>query len=96
MKIINLSKTFFLFFILLVSSLSNCLAWEGYDFEEKTRIDIGPGNLVREGMVIQFYDIKTDSYHTAKVLLLEHTSSGSSTVKVEDLDDKKERVFVME
>ncbi len=70
-------------------------AWGGYDYDAKTTIDIGPGNLVREGLIIQFYDTKADAYHSAKVILLQETSSGSN-LQVEDLETKKIRNFIME
>jgi hypothetical protein len=52
--------------LLICLAVAPARAWEGYDFENRDRIDIGPGNLVREGLTIQFYDIKADDYHTAK------------------------------
>ena len=85
-------KTFTIY--LLFSS--NCWAWSGYDYENKTQINIEPGNLVREGLVIQFYDVKSDAYHMAKVLVLEENSGGTTVIKAEDLETKKERSFLMD
>ncbi len=70
-------------------------AWSGFDYDRKIDIDIGPGNLVREGSVIQFYDKSDDQYHTAKVLWQQESSAGT-TLQVEDLDEGVERTFLME
>ena len=69
-------------------------AWSGYDYETKTEIDIGQGNLVREGSLIQFYDSKDDNFHTAKINFMQ-SSAGGVEVNLLDLDTKKERNFVM-
>jgi hypothetical protein len=71
------------------------LAWTGYDYQEKTEIVISGGNLVREGLVIEFYDTKADSFHNGKITMMEETSSGSTTLRIEDFNTKTERVFVM-
>jgi hypothetical protein len=86
-----------LFSILFFSSLlctETAVAWTGYDYDNKTEIEIGQGNLVREGMVIQFYDSKIDNFHTGKVLFLDETAGGSR-IQIQDLDTKKERTFIM-
>ena len=69
-------------------------AWSGYDYETKTEIDIGQGNLVREGSLIQFYDSKDDNFHTAKINFMQ-SSAGGVEMNLLDLDTKKERNFVM-
>jgi hypothetical protein len=69
-------------------------AWSGYDYETKTEIDIGQGNLVREGSLIQFYDSKDDNFHTARINFMQ-SSAGGTEVNLLDLDTKKERNFVM-
>jgi hypothetical protein len=80
---------------LLFSIIANvAYAWSGYDYDNKTEIDIGQGNLVREGLMIQFYDNKADDFKTAKVLLMEEIAGGTR-IQVQDLDSKKERTFIM-
>ena len=69
-------------------------AWSGYDYETKTEIDIGQGNLVREGSLIQFYDSKDDNFHTARINFMQ-SSAGGTELNLLDLDTKKERNFVM-
>ena len=88
-KIAFLSLLFSLFLT------SPCYAWSGYDYENKSEIDIGPGNLVREGLTIQFYDVRADDYHTAKIDLMENVAGGTR-ITLQDLDAKKERIFIMQ
>ncbi|MFM7557599.1 MAG: DUF5334 family protein [Alphaproteobacteria bacterium] len=93
MKFTNL-KIFSIFLFFLIFQSQKTLAWGGYDFDKKTEIDIGPGNLVREGYIIEFYDSFDDNFHTGKILQME--SSGSSVeLTIQDLDAKKQRLFVM-
>lgn len=100
MKIITIIKIFlpailFSIFISCVIAYS-AFAWSGYDFDNKTEIDIGPGNLVREGMLIQFYDAKSDQFHSAKILFVEEIAGGTR-IQLKDLDEgEKERTFIME
>lgn len=84
---------FFLFFILLPFSQS-ALAWSGYDFEGKTEVEIQTGELVREGLVIQFYDLSDDQYHSGKVLYMESVPEGTR-IQIEDMDIGQERIFIM-
>jgi len=72
----------------------NAQAWSGYDYDSKSEIDIGQGNLVREGNLIQFYDSKDDNFHTAKINFMQSTAGGVE-INILDLDIKKERNFIM-
>jgi hypothetical protein len=90
-KKIIFTAIFAVFF--LISNPS--LAWNGYDYDNKAEIEIGPGNLMREGLTFQFYDMKNDSYHTAKVISMD-SSAGGTRIQLQDLETKKERVFMMQ
>jgi hypothetical protein len=92
MKTTSLKKTFLT--ILLLTIASQASAWTGYDYDNKSEIDIGDGNLVREGLMIQFYDNKDDNFHTAKVTFV-GSIAGGTEIQVEDLDLNKERTFIM-
>ncbi len=94
MKISPHQKTLATITTIFFLSTNPCLSWDGYDYDNKTEIEIGPGNLVREGLIFQFYDSKDDNYHTAKVLFLDETAGGSR-IQLQDLDTKKERIFIM-
>jgi hypothetical protein len=83
--------TFVSFFL----ATNSAYAWNGYDYDNKTEIEIGPGNLVREGLVIQFYDSKDDQYHTAKISFIDEVAGGSR-IQLRDLDTKKDRTFIMQ
>ena len=103
MKIIKSQKINKFLIILAIFTLSNTNithAWTGYDYDNEVQIEIGPGNLVREGLVIQFYDEKDGDYHNAKVLLLENDDTWDQDVeqilKIEDLDTGEIRTFIME
>jgi len=72
----------------------NSMAWEGFDYENKTSIDIPVGNLVREGYIIQFYETKSDNFRTAKVVFIQSVAMGTE-IEIFDLDSKKTRFFIM-
>ena len=96
MKLFKFRKSFFAIFFLIFAILSKeTLAWSGYDYDNKTDVYIGPGNLVREGNVFQFYDSKSDDYHDAKVLFINDVAGGTQ-LEIEDITTKEERVFLME
>ncbi len=95
MKIKINKKTFFHLTIILLIIPYFAFAWTGYDYDNKTEIEISEGNLVREGLIIQFYDSKLDSFHSAKVLLVEEIAGGTR-IQIKDLDSKKERFFIMQ
>lgn len=96
MKISPQQKKIFPFFVtIFLYVTSPCYAWTGYDYDNKTEVEIGEGNLVREGLVIQFYDSKADNYHTAKVLFQDEVAGGTR-LQVLDLDTKKERILLMQ
>lgn len=81
--------------IFLLIPLKPALSWTGYDYENKTEIEIGPGNLVREGLLIEFYDSKSDNYHSGRILFIESVAGGTR-IQLKDLDqNEKERSFIM-
>ncbi|SOB54773.1 DUF5334 family protein [Pseudomonas lundensis] len=70
-------------------------AWDGYDSEASSNIEIESGNLVRPGETIDYYDHGTGDYKSADV---ESINSYGSTVDVEvyDHDSGEYRTFEME
>jgi len=70
------------------------LAWTGYDYEEKTIVDIGSGNLVREGYIIDLYQQKTDDFIQAKVLNIAYLGN-STEISIYDLNSDKKRILIM-
>jgi hypothetical protein len=91
---LNLNKAIINFIMRNSIFAKKAQAWSGYDYESKTEIDIGQGNLVREGSMIQFYDSKDDNFHTARINFMQ-SSAGGIELNLLDLDTKKERNFVM-
>lgn len=75
----------------LFSTIS--FAWDGFDQDENSVIEIGPGNLVKEGQIIDFYD--DSDLHTGKVISVNSVGGGTELI-VEDINDNnKERIFIM-
>lgn len=95
-KYSNKKNFVFLGIFFLVSNFltKSVLAWSGYDFDSKTTIEIEQGNLVKEGLIIQFYDYNLDKYHNAKINFIDSVVDGTR-IQLEDLDAKKERTFIM-
>ncbi len=73
----------------------NVSAWDGYDYNNGTYIEIGSGNLVRPGQEIEIYDYDTGNYTYVDVEAL--SSHGSSVeVEVYDYNTGEYRTFDME
>jgi hypothetical protein len=87
----TLQLTIFLSFF---AKVTPTYAWTGYDYNNKTEIEIEAGNLVREGLLIQFYDSKDNNYHSAKIIFMNEIAGGTE-IKLKDLDANQERVFLM-
>ena len=92
----------FILFILISISLTSfkdayaSSAWSGRDASTNIIIEIYPGNTVRSGNIIEFYDGQDQNYHTARVVSLQSAFGGSELV-VEDLDNRNViRTFLME
>lgn len=77
----------------LLPATSN--AWNGYDSEAGSDIEIESGNLVRQGETIDFYDHESGDYKSADV---EAITQFGSTVEVEvyDYDSGEYRTFEMD
>ena len=100
-----------LFFNNIVFS-TKLLAWSGFDSVTSQSIEIEAGNLVREGLVIEFFDNSDQNYHYAKVLEIEYSGHNTQLTLLElekdqddqnldksiidDEDNKNIRIFLME
>ena len=71
------------------------LAWTGYEDNSTNMIDIGKGNLVREGMIIEFFDFNENKIHEAEVILREYYGNVVE-LTLFDMELQKERIFLME
>ena len=84
----------FLQFVLLILCINiyQCsFAWDGYDYENGTYIEIGRGNLVRSGNDIEVYDYGTGEYKDYEV-----QSVYNNEVEVYDYDTGEYRTFDMD
>jgi len=82
-----------LVFCFMVSG--NAFAWDGYDYESGSYVEIDDGNLVREGNDIEVYDYSTGDYIDVEVESI--TGNGSGTeVEVYDYNTGEYRTFDMD
>ena len=87
-------KVFTVFFSLFILS-SNLLAWDGYDYEKGTYVEIDKGNLVRPGKDIEIYDYSTGQYKDVEVQSIR--GSGSNTeLEIYDYSTGEFRTLDME
>jgi predicted transcriptional regulator len=80
------------FFILMASSAH---AWDGYDYEKGSYVEIEKGNLVRSGEEIEYYDWGSGEYRTGEVQSINRFGS-SVEVEVEDSETGEVRTFEMD
>lgn len=76
-------------------SPSIAIAWDGYDYESGSYVEIEKGNLVREGEEIEYYDYETGDYRSAEVEEIQGSGDGAE-VEVYDYESGEFRTFEME
>lgn len=86
-------KLFITIFAILFSNIS--FAWIGYEDNSTNMIDIGQGNLVREGLIIEFFDFNENKIHEAEVISREYHGN-MVELTLFDMELQKERIFLME
>lgn len=71
------------------------MAWDGYDYDSGSYVEIEKGNLVRPGQEIEFYDYDSGEYRYGDV---ESIDSYGSSVEVEVYDQEagEYRTFEMD
>ncbi len=74
---------------------SNVLAWNGYDYENDSYVEIAKGNLVRPGKEIEYYDYKSGEYKQGDVESI-RTSHSSIEVEIYDHESGEYRTFEMD
>lgn len=71
------------------------IAWDGQDTDTGDAVEIGSGNLVREGLDIEVYDYGSGTYRDVTVESI--TDYGSSVdIEVYDNESGEYRTFEME
>lgn len=69
--------------IILTALSTGALAWDGYDYDSGSFVEIESGNLVRSGNDIEIYDYDDGQYHDVEV---QDINRYGSTVEVEVYD----------
>ncbi len=85
----------FIILVLFLTVSTPAFAWDGYDYENGSFVEIDKGNLVRSGQDIEIYDYSTGDYKEVEV---ESVRSNGSNVDVEvyDYDTGEYRTLEMD
>jgi pyruvate/2-oxoglutarate/acetoin dehydrogenase E1 component len=70
-------------------------AWDGYNSDSSSYVEIGAGNLVRPGQDIEVYDYGTGSYKEVEVQSMNGSGSGTE-VEVYDSGSGEYQTYEME
>lgn len=85
----------FIIAILALTLPTLSYAWDGYDYESGSYVDIDKGNLVRPGQDIEIYDHGTGEYNDVEVQSIRGSGSGAE-VEVYDYDTGEYRTLDMD
>lgn len=89
-----MKKTFAALMLVLLSCVP-AMAWDGFDSDSGSSVEIEQGNLVRSGQTIEYFDHSTGDYSTGEVI--DVTRYGNSVeVEVYDLNSGENRTFDMD
>ena len=84
-----------IFSLLSVIVSTSSLAWDGYDWDRGSYVDIGKGNLVRKGREIEYFDYRSGDYRRGDVESIR--SHGSKfELEVYDYESGEYRTFEMD
>ena len=81
--------------LLLICFIGVAIAWEGYDYESGNYVEIGKGNLVRKGKMIEIYDYKDGKYKEVEVQSIKRHGN-KVEVEVYDYNNNKYRTLNMD
>jgi hypothetical protein len=84
-------KKIFLFIFIGIS----LNAWDGYDYDKSSYVEIDSGNLVRSGNDIEIYDYGSGEYKDVEVQSVE-SYGGSTEVEVYDYNTGEYRTLEMD
>lgn len=84
--------TIFLNFLI---PFSQAWSWSGFDYENEANIEIGSGNLVREGERITIYDSAIGEDIKVEVLEMANSFHGTR-LEVVEVETNKKRILEME
>lgn len=81
-------------FLLALTPLT-VMAWDGYDYDRGSYVEIEKGNLVRPGQDIEIYDYGSGEYRDVEVESITGSGSGAE-VEVYDYSTGEYRTLEME
>ena len=79
----------------LLSGATVASAWDGYDWEKGSYVEIERGQLVRPGRTVEAYDYDRGSYRDFEVDSMRRTYRGVE-LEVTDSETGESRTFEME
>lgn len=79
---------------LLIFPLS-AFAWDGYDYDSGSSVEIEKGNLVRRGRDIEYYDYGSGEYREGEVQSIRRHGR-TVEVEIEDSETGETRTFDMD
>jgi len=89
-------KSLTVLFALLICFIPfTAIAWDGYDYDKGSYVEIEKGNLVRPGKDIEIYDYETGEYKEVEVQSITGSGSGAE-VEVYDYDTGEYRTLEMD
>ena len=71
-------------------------AWDGYDWDKGSYVNIGKGNLVRRGREIEVYDYEDAEYKYYEVESIRRTPSNRVELELYDYDTDEYRTLDMD
>lgn len=74
---------------------AHALAWDGYDYEKGSFVEIDEGTRVRSGDLVEIYDYSDGRYKDMDVLDIDRTPSGV-TLEVQDPETGERRTLEMD
>lgn len=83
-----------IFFLLAIMPIT-VMAWDGYDYDKGSYVEIEKGNLVRPGQDIEIYDYGSGEYRDVEVESITGSGSGAE-VEVYDYGTGEYRTLEME
>ncbi len=88
-------RTFLAVALLIGSSASGALAWDGVDSSTGNAVEIEKGNLVRRGETIELYDSATGDYRDVDVQSIQRNGNAVD-VEVYDNESGEYRTLEMD
>lgn len=81
----------YIFILITFINFNLCNAWDGYNWEKGSNIEIEKGNLVRTGLDIEIYHWDTSEYRNEEVL-----SISNGELETYDYDTGEYNIYDMD